>query len=65
MDHRAVDAGRVHVGQRLLPAIGLGPVRRQGEAGGPEVNLGIDDQHGIPPRAPVSAGAVAAAAPRL
>ncbi len=50
MDHRAIDAGRSHLGQRVIDRIrgNLAMVRAH-PAVLPEVDLGIDDQHGGPP----------------
>jgi hypothetical protein len=49
MDQRAIDAGRIHVAQRLLQEIGLGAMRRQRLALAPEMNLRVDDEHQGPP----------------
>ena len=48
MDHRAIDAGRGHLGQRIVDRIrrDLAMVRAH-LAVLPEVDLGIDDQHGV------------------
>ncbi|MBI2206577.1 MAG: hypothetical protein HYU41_22310 [Candidatus Rokubacteria bacterium] len=47
MDHRAIDAGRSHLGQRIVDRVrrDLAMVRAH-LAVLPEVDLGIDDQHG-------------------
>src|SRR5439155_26134225 len=52
MDHRAIDAGRGHLGQRIIDRIGrdLAMVRAH-LAVLPEMDLRIDDQHGSPPAA--------------
>jgi hypothetical protein len=48
MDHRAIDPGRGHLGQRIIDRIGrdLAMVRAH-LAVLPDVDLGIDDQHGV------------------
>ena len=48
MDHRAIDPGRGHFGQRIIDRIGrdLAMVRAH-LAVLPDVDLGIDDQHGL------------------
>ena len=50
MDHRAIDPGRGHLGQRIIDRIGrdLAMVRAH-LAVLPDVDLGIDDQHGFLP----------------
>ena len=50
MDHRAIDPGRGHLGQRIVDRIGrdLAMVRAH-LAVLPDVDLGIDDQHGFLP----------------
>jgi hypothetical protein len=50
VDHRAIDAGRGHLGERVVDRVrgDLAMVRAH-LAVLPEVDLGIDDQHGGPP----------------
>jgi hypothetical protein len=50
MDHRAIDAGGSHLGQRVVDRIrrDLAVVRAH-LAVLPEMDLRIDDQHGVPP----------------
>src|SRR5262249_33783971 len=50
MDQRAVDTRRVHVAQCLVEEVGLGAMRRQGRALAPQMNLRVDDRHGVSPR---------------
>src|SRR5881296_2028187 len=48
MDHRAIDPGRGHLGQRIIDRIGRDlAMLRAHLAVLPEVDLGIDDQHGV------------------
>src|SRR5207245_9746921 len=50
MDHRAIDPGRGHLGQRIIGRIGRDlAMLRAHLAVLPEVDLGIDDQHGFLP----------------
>ena len=46
VQHGPVDAGRIHVAQRLVGQIGRRAVRRQRRALAPQVHLRIDDRHG-------------------
>lgn len=50
MQDGAVDAGRIHVPQRLVEQIGRRAMRGDDVALGPQVDLGIDDVHGGAPR---------------
>src|SRR5439155_19609268 len=48
MDHRAIDPGRGHLGQRIVDRKGRDlAMLRAHLAVLPEVDLGIDDQHGV------------------
>src|SRR6267143_3036768 len=48
MDHRAIDPGRGHLGQRIIDREGRDlAMLRAHLAVLPEVDLGIDDQHGV------------------
>src|SRR5207245_11057935 len=48
MDHRAIDPGRRHLGPRIIDRIGRDlAMLRAHLAVLPEVDLGIDDQHGF------------------
>ena len=49
MDHRAIDAGCIHAGERLVLGIGFLPMVGRRRALRPDVYLGIDDHHGASP----------------
>src|SRR5580704_2782365 len=51
MQDRGVDPGRFHLGQRIVDVVGRDlPVMRRHLAVFPDVDLRVDDQHGVPPR---------------
>src|ERR1700722_6588420 len=51
MQHRGVDPGLLHLGQRIVDVVGRDlPVMRRHLAVFPDVDLRVDDQHGVPPR---------------